>query len=178
MPNSRSQWPRGLRRRSAAARPLRLWVRIPSETWMFVCCECCVLSGRGLCDGLITCPEESYQLWCVFVCDLETSWMRRPWPDGSRRAKNKQNAKQETFQASAAMSMRSAWRLKIGPIRCSETSVRNYHYTLHTEPERRRFQETLHSVRPIFSDLFTFRNSIETYTVILKRTRQAYLPCA
>jgi hypothetical protein len=21
---------------------------------MFVCCECCVLSGRGLCDELIT----------------------------------------------------------------------------------------------------------------------------
>ena len=32
--------------------------------------ECCVLSGRGLCDGLITRPEESYGLWCV-VCDLE-----------------------------------------------------------------------------------------------------------
>ena len=27
---------------------------------MDVCCECCVLSGRGLCDGLITSPEESY----------------------------------------------------------------------------------------------------------------------
>jgi len=27
---------------------------------MSVCCECCVLSGRGLCDALITCPEESY----------------------------------------------------------------------------------------------------------------------
>jgi hypothetical protein len=40
---------------------------------MFVCCECCVLSGRGLCDGLITRPEESYQLWCVVVCDQETS---------------------------------------------------------------------------------------------------------
>jgi len=26
---------------------------------------CCVLSGRGLCDGLITRPEESYRLWCV-----------------------------------------------------------------------------------------------------------------
>jgi hypothetical protein len=37
---------------------------------MCVCCECCVLSGRGLCDGLITHPEESYQLWCV-VCGLE-----------------------------------------------------------------------------------------------------------
>jgi hypothetical protein len=32
---------------------------------------CCVLSGRGLCDQLITRPEESYRLWCVVVCDLE-----------------------------------------------------------------------------------------------------------
>jgi hypothetical protein len=32
-----------------------------------------VLSGRGLCDGLITRPEESYRLWCVAVCDQETS---------------------------------------------------------------------------------------------------------
>ena len=47
--------------------------------WMFVCCECCVLSSRGLCDELITHPEESYRLWYV-VCDLETSRMRRPWP--------------------------------------------------------------------------------------------------
>jgi hypothetical protein len=30
-------------------------------------CECCVLSGRGLCDKLITRPEESYRLWCVCV---------------------------------------------------------------------------------------------------------------
>jgi hypothetical protein len=26
-----------------------------------------VLSGRGLCDGLIPCPEEYYQV-CVCVC--------------------------------------------------------------------------------------------------------------
>jgi hypothetical protein len=39
---------------------------------MFVCCECCVLLGRGICDGLITRPEESYQLWRV-VCNQETS---------------------------------------------------------------------------------------------------------
>ena len=55
-----SQWPRRLRRRSAAARLLKLWVRIPPGAWMFVCCKCCVLSGRGLCVGLITRPEESY----------------------------------------------------------------------------------------------------------------------
>jgi hypothetical protein len=30
-----------------------------------------VLSGRGLCDELITRPEEPYLLWCVVVCDLE-----------------------------------------------------------------------------------------------------------
>jgi len=33
------------------------------------------LSGRGLCDELITRPEESYRLCCVVVCDLETSRM-------------------------------------------------------------------------------------------------------
>jgi hypothetical protein len=38
---------------------------------MFVSRECCVLSGRGLCDELITRPEESYRLWFVVVCDLE-----------------------------------------------------------------------------------------------------------
>ena len=85
-----SQWPRGLRRRSAAARLLRSWVRIPPGPWMSVCCECYVLSGRGLCDELITRPEESYWLWCVVVYDLETSWMRKPWPTGGCRNKNKQ----------------------------------------------------------------------------------------
>ena len=29
---------------------------------MDVCVDCCVLSGRGLCDGLITGREKSYRL--------------------------------------------------------------------------------------------------------------------
>jgi len=37
------------------------------------------LSGRGLCDELITRPEESYRLCCVVVCDLETSGMGAPY---------------------------------------------------------------------------------------------------
>ena len=57
--------------------------------WMSVCCECCALSGRGLCDELITHPELSYRLWCVVVCDLDTSWMRRPWPTGGCWPKTK-----------------------------------------------------------------------------------------
>jgi len=39
-----------------------------------------------LCNKLITRLEESYQLWCVVVCDLETSIMRRPWPTLGRSA--------------------------------------------------------------------------------------------
>jgi len=55
----RSQRPRRLSRRSAAARQLRLWARILPAAWTSVCCECCVLSGRSLCVGMITLPEES-----------------------------------------------------------------------------------------------------------------------
>ena len=91
-----SQWLYGLRRGSATARTLRLRVLIPPGALMSICCEysivccqvevtatdrslvqrshtdcgvslCCVLSGRGLYDGLITRPEESYRLWRVFV---------------------------------------------------------------------------------------------------------------
>jgi hypothetical protein len=58
----------------------KAWVccRLPAEIvgsnpsrGMDVCCECCVLSGIGLCDEVITRPEESYRLWCIVVCDLE-----------------------------------------------------------------------------------------------------------
>ena len=38
-----------------------------------------MLSGRGLCDELITRPEESYRLCCVIVCDLETSRISAPY---------------------------------------------------------------------------------------------------
>ena len=63
---------------------------------MDVCCECCVLSGRGLCDELITRPEESYLLWCVVVCDLETSRMRRPWPALGRSTTGKKKTQTGT----------------------------------------------------------------------------------
>jgi len=46
---------------------LGLWVWIPSQAWWSVSCECCILSGRGLCDGLITRPEYSYLVLCVWV---------------------------------------------------------------------------------------------------------------
>jgi hypothetical protein len=51
----------------------------PTGAWIFVCCECRVLSGRGLCEELITRPEESYRLCCVTVCDVETSRIGAPY---------------------------------------------------------------------------------------------------
>ena len=86
---SRFRWLHGLRRRSAAACLLRLRVRIPPGGWMCVSCECCVLSSRGLCDELITRPEESYRTWCVVLCDLETPWIRRTWHAMGRSAKSR-----------------------------------------------------------------------------------------
>jgi hypothetical protein len=79
--SSRSKRPRRLRRGSAAARLLGLWVRIPRGAWMFVCCECYVMSSSGLCGELISRPEESCRRLCV-VCALETSRMKRLWPSG------------------------------------------------------------------------------------------------
>jgi hypothetical protein len=81
----RSQWPRGLRRGSAeivSSTPTR-------GTDVCLLLVLSVLSGRGLFDELITRPEESYRLWWVVVCDLEISWMRRPWPTRGCRAKIK-----------------------------------------------------------------------------------------
>ena len=69
------QWPSSLRKGSSVFR-----VQIPPGARMSVSCECCVFSVKGLCDGLIPRPEESYRLWCAIMCDLETSRMRWPWP--------------------------------------------------------------------------------------------------
>ena len=45
-----------------------------------------VLSGRGLCVGLITRPEESDRMCGMSGCDREASTMRSPWPTRGCRA--------------------------------------------------------------------------------------------
>jgi hypothetical protein len=62
-----SRWPLCLRRGSVAACLLGLGVRIPPGAYISVCCEFCLLSRRVLCVTLITRPEETYRLWCVWV---------------------------------------------------------------------------------------------------------------
>jgi hypothetical protein len=76
-----SDWPCGLRRRAATAWLLGSRVRIPlrhgCSSLLFV--ACCV--GSGLCDELITRPEEYYRV-CVYNCvwsrnlNKEAVWAR------------------------------------------------------------------------------------------------------
>lgn len=65
----RSQWTRRQRLGSAAARWLGMPVRIPPGERMSLSFESC---------APITCPEESYRVWCV--CALESSTRRRLGP--------------------------------------------------------------------------------------------------
>ena len=80
MKRSRSRWPRGLRRGSAIASLLGLWVRIPPGAWMsvssVVCCQVEVsASGCSLVQrGPTHCGASE--------CDREASIMGRLWPTG------------------------------------------------------------------------------------------------
>jgi len=54
---------------------------------MSVSCECCVLSG--LCVGVITHPQESYRLCCVWVCSWSFDQKERPSPDNGPKRDGK-----------------------------------------------------------------------------------------
>jgi len=84
-----------LRRRSSAVHLLRLWVRIPRGAWRFVCCGCCVLSGRGLCDKLITHPEESYSVVQQCVCSRNLKNEGALVHDGPQCKKEKEKKRKE-----------------------------------------------------------------------------------
>jgi hypothetical protein len=65
----RSQWSRGLRRGPAAVRLLELWVPIPPWSWMFISCDCCVLSGRGLCVDCLLVRRSPAE--CSVSCECD-----------------------------------------------------------------------------------------------------------
>jgi len=85
--NNQSQWLRNLRYGSAASRLLKLWVRIPSEHGglSVVSVRCCQVEVSATSWSFV----QRSPTHCVLVCDLETSWMRRPWPTRVCCAKKK-----------------------------------------------------------------------------------------
>ena len=88
--NCRSQWPRGLRRRSAAARLLRFWVRMPPGGM-----DVSVV-GVVCCQVEVSATSWSFVRWSSVGCgaSLCVTYKPREWggpgPLGSCRAKNKQ----------------------------------------------------------------------------------------
>jgi hypothetical protein len=59
---------------------------------MSVSCDCCVLSGRGLCDEMVPRPEESYECVVSKKCVIVKSRkMRRPRPPRGCRAIEKKS---------------------------------------------------------------------------------------
>jgi len=61
-----------------------------------VCCWCCHVEVSETSCSL---NQKSPTEWCVVVCDLETSWMRRPWPTGGCGAKRKNERRTVITQA-------------------------------------------------------------------------------
>jgi len=82
-PSGRAVWGMGVR-------PFRCWdCGFESHQCMDVILLCVVwckleISAKGLISR-----TESYRLWCFIVCDLESSWMRRPWTTGGCCTKRK-----------------------------------------------------------------------------------------
>jgi hypothetical protein len=86
---SRSQWPRGLRRWSAAARLLGLLVRIPPGAWMSVVSVAYWQVEFSATSWSLV--QRSPTECGVCECDREASTMRRPWPTGGCQAIGKKN---------------------------------------------------------------------------------------
>ena len=64
----RYRWQSCLRGRSEAALLLRMRVPISPETWIFICFECCVLSGISLPRADPSSREDLSMCVCVCVC--------------------------------------------------------------------------------------------------------------
>ena len=139
---------------------------------MGVCCECCVLSGRGLCDALITSPEESYRLWCVVVCDIETSRMRRSWPTGGlSRHKKKYSYWSLIVLLLQNTGCLSTLTYSIDQRSCPVLSEsRNSQQCMQPEGSLPRLHEpdTCYMLRPTHSSLFHHPNNIGWRLQIIK----------
>ena len=55
----------------------------PGGAWMFVWCECCVLSGRGICVGQSLVQRNPTECGVFDECDREASTVKGSWPTGA-----------------------------------------------------------------------------------------------
>ena len=104
-PTSRSRYPCALRRASAATFLQVLRVRVPPVALLSISGECCMSSGRGLCDGPITHPEETNRACiCVCVCvslnviRCKINPLHLHWVGREDKTKNKRKNERKTLK--------------------------------------------------------------------------------
>jgi hypothetical protein len=93
---------------------MRSWVQISKGTWISVCCECCVLSGRGLCRR----PDHSSRgvlptVVCRCVWSRKTKpreWGGQDTPTGYRAKKNGFDKDRQHCAKGAELFKGSQWR--------------------------------------------------------------------
>jgi hypothetical protein len=147
---------------------IELWVRIPPGAWMFVCCECCVLSGRGLCDKPITRPDESYRMWCVVLCYLKISRMRKLWPALGRSATGKKN--RVVFMYITSIRLRICLPTVVDVllfIGCFKQHFRN-HNEPYTPQHMPGYKVLLHAWGTIYIELSDLAGLDCTFNIVLK----------
>jgi len=96
------QWPRGLRRGSAATHLLGLWVRTSSEKWMSLSCECLCCQVQVSASGRSLVQRSSSECGGSNECDREVppplrkgkSWLGI---GSKRRKKKKKERKKEDY---------------------------------------------------------------------------------
>jgi hypothetical protein len=63
---------------------------------MCVCCEFCVVLGRGLCDGPIPRPEESYRVWCMLEGDQVKKYIKTLYTTVNKQVGEGRNTNEQT----------------------------------------------------------------------------------
>ena len=134
---SRSQWPRGLRLLSAAARLPRLWVRIPPGAWMSVV-ECCVCFQVEVSATSWSLVQRSTTDCGASLCVYSRNLMNEEAL--ARIFRTNTTANKSTTENCALLGYYAASSGNFLPIGCPETSVINYHYSFCNNPEQRSSQ--------------------------------------
>jgi hypothetical protein len=152
-----SQLPCGQKRGSSAVRLLGLRARVPPGAWMSVSCECCVLSGIGLCVGLITRPEEFYRMGGMSEGDREAWIKRRPWPTrGCRAIGDKVTRTHAHTHPPAQLFFSDCLTPKVHTSHSFKTSVITYQSTRHIPEEFNLEQPHYETFSPASMKSFQF----------------------
>jgi hypothetical protein len=105
-----------------------LRVQIPPTAWMSVSCQCCVFTGRGLCDEPITRPEGSHRAWCaslwVILKSQQWSGLRPQYGCCATGRKNCQ-----CMQVLFTAQILAAFKIKTTPKKCDSLVCQPKEYT-------------------------------------------------